>query len=545
MLEIQALMYHDLPPIVPVRGVIPKGGGTLGRDEENALMLPAPMKSISRLHLQFSPAAKGLYKVSNISSGNQAFVNDKELHSGKGCVLKEGDKILIGGYVLQAHYMEGEEPEQAPAAADKDTDDPEKDDFLSMLLESESEAKPDAESENVSDSDPFAYESKAVQTDPIQTLNERGLELSAFDNSGDKLINIHDDARNITELLKDPLASAQDALKSDNESLDPLAFFGNDSGGDLNSILQINVTGNPLESLAIADAPPSFAKGNRRSRKKAQPAAPPTASTAMADDFDRFLERADSPSVAVKIADETKAADVSDTAKPSRRKTSVCEKTRAVSSVKLNKTAAPSSQDAETLYQAFIEGLGIDGLPGREAFDDDFIRLVGRLFRGYVQGTVDLVASRALTKQEVRANVTLIAPERNNPLKFSPDASVALMHLLGKRIPGFMEPDEAVEQAFLDLRAHQIGLISGMQSALNHVLDRFNPNVIGDDKPVQGMFGDILSLWRKAKLWDDYGLYFHKTRESASDHFQSFFGAAFLEAYEKAISRIRPGEREP
>ena len=488
MLEIQALTYHNMPPVAPVMGIIPKNGGTLGRDEGNTLALPDPMKSVSRLHLQFSPASRGLYKVSNISSGNPAFVNDNELHSGKEHVLKEGDRILVGGYVLQVHYMEREKPEQAPADADGDTDGSEKDDFLSLMLEPgslepKSQAESDAMPESVSGADPFT---------------------------------------------------------SGNESLDPLAFFGKDSGDGADSIFQINMAKTPPDILTIAGIPPP-AKGNRRSGKETQtPVPPPVTSATVAGRLDRFLEGVGShpaakpepsPEIAVSLPEPESAA-----AKPARRKT--------IPSAKADKSAARPSQDAQALYLAFIEGLGIDGLPGREALDSDFIRLAGRLFRGCMQGIIDLMAGRALIKQEIKANVTLITPERNNPLKFSPDATVALLHLLGKQIPGFMEPNEAVEQAFLDLRAHQIGIVSGMQSALNHVLDRFNPNVIGGGgKPVQGIFSDILSLWRKARLWDDYGRYFNKTRESASDHFQSFFGSAFVEAYEKAISQMRPDER--
>lgn len=548
MLEIQALTYHDLPPIVPVRGILPKAGGTLGRDEGNDLMLPDPMKSVSRRHLRFSPVPKGLYKVSNVSNGNHVFVNDKELDLSKGCVLKEGDKILVGGYVLQVRYVDGKEPEQAPVVAADGADGSEEDDLFSQALEPVSNAEPEAVPEDVSGIDPFAYGNKPVSADPVQVLNESGLELSSFDNSDD-----------IGGLLQAPFAPEARVLKDDDETLDPLAFFGDGSSGNLEG----TAPENPLEGLGIATAPPPPVKGSRRPRKKTQPTEPLPASPNSID-IDRFLDGVDPRPAVERMADERKAAskakktagasnklpppplsvlDVAEpaTTKPSRRKTPAPEKARAVPS-KAKKAAAPPSQEAEALYQAFIEGLGLDGLPGREAMDSDFVRLVGQLFRRYVQGTLDLMASRAVIKQEVRANVTLIAPERNNPLKFSPDATVALMHLLGRRIPGFIGPDEAVEQAFLDLRAHQLGIVSGMQSALNHVLDRFSPDKIGDEKPVQGMFGDVLSLWRKARLWDDYGRYFHKTRESAGDYFQSFFGSAFLEAYEKAISNVLPGE---
>jgi type VI secretion system FHA domain protein len=195
------------------------------------------------------------------------------------------------------------------------------------------------------------------------------------------------------------------------------------------------------------------------------------------------------------------------------------------------------------LYQAFAEGLGTD-LPRREGLDKEFMYKLGQMLRNYTQGTIDLVAGRTVVKQAVRANVTVIAPERNNPLKFSPDANIALMGMLGKRpIPGFMEPAEAIHSAFVDLRAHQIGIISGMQAALNHVLDRFSPAMLGNKIPPRGLAENIFSVMHKARLWDEYGQYFHALREKASDHFQEFFGEAFLEAYDKAIMTVQSGDR--
>jgi len=550
MLKIQALTYNDLPPVIPVGGIIPKEGGSLGRDKGNALILPDPMKAVSRLHLHFSPALGDLYKVKNISNGNPAFVNDKELPSGKGHVLRDGDKISIGGYVLQANYsVEEKESERVPATANNNTDDSEKDDLPELMNEAKSG---DAAAKNVSGPDPFAYEGKPALVDPIHALNTRGLELGTLDDAGDELIKTLQSSDDVGKLIQDPLVSDKKELKKlrDDDSLDPMAFFGGDSGSDLDNVLKmdVNVEENPLENLAaVADTPSPSARSRKKNPKPAQPS---TAPAIISDDFDRFLDDINPHPAAEKIENEPQSAHKAETgnvpdgtlppsvsvesttAKPSRKKSSAGGKTR----------TASSSRNAKAFYQAFIEGLGISGLPEREGLDSDFIRLVGRLFRECIQGTVNLMTSRAFIKSEVKANITMIAPDHNNPLKFSPNSNVALVHLLGERIQGFLEPEEAVKQAFLDLLAHQIGVVSGMQSALNHVLDRFHPEIIEKENSVQGTFGGVLSLWGKARLWDAYERYFHKTRENVNDHFQSFFGTAFLEAYEKVISK-QPDER--
>ena len=198
--------------------------------------------------------------------------------------------------------------------------------------------------------------------------------------------------------------------------------------------------------------------------------------------------------------------------------------------------------DTEELYRAFIEGLGME-LPGRAGLDKAFMNMLGQALRNYTQGSVELIAGRTVVKQAVRANVTVIAPERNNPLKFAPDVGTAVLGMFGRTMPGFMGPVEAIRNAFVDLRAHQIGVISGMQAALNHVLDRFNPAMIGDKIPPQGVLENVFSVMYKARLWEEYGYYFHALREKASDHFHEFFGEAFVEAYEKAIQTVQSGEK--
>ncbi|MCL2161016.1 MAG: type VI secretion system-associated FHA domain protein TagH [Betaproteobacteria bacterium] len=205
-------------------------------------------------------------------------------------------------------------------------------------------------------------------------------------------------------------------------------------------------------------------------------------------------------------------------------------------------TGSAAAPGMEELYRAFIEGLGME-LPGRAALDKAFMNMLGQALRNYTQGSVELIAGRTVVKQAVRANVTVIAPERNNPLKFAPDVSTAVLGMFGRTMPGFMGPVEAIRNAFVDLRAHQIGVISGMQAALNHVLDRFNPAMIGDKIPPLGVLENVFSVLYKARLWEEYGYYFHALREKASDHFHEFFGEAFVEAYEKAILTVQSGEK--
>jgi FHA domain-containing protein len=129
------------------------------------------------------------------------------------------------------------------------------------------------------------------------------------------------------------------------------------------------------------------------------------------------------------------------------------------------------------LLQEFLAGAGIPNASFKEGLTPEMMRKIGTMLAAAVQGTIELIATRALLKREVKAEVTIIAPTRNNPLKFMPDAESALLQMFGNRIPGFMSPVEAMHDAFRDLRAHEVGLIAGMHAALEQVLHRFEPTV--------------------------------------------------------------------
>jgi FHA domain-containing protein/type VI secretion system protein len=112
-LVLRALTYNDLPPVAPIVGTIHGDGGTVGRGSDNTVVLPDPMKVVSRVHLRFLPREEGLYRVLNVSSGNPAYVNGIELGPGAECPVVNDDEIIVGGYVLKADYSSSDAAPQA------------------------------------------------------------------------------------------------------------------------------------------------------------------------------------------------------------------------------------------------------------------------------------------------------------------------------------------------------------------------------------------------------------------------------------------------
>jgi FHA domain-containing protein len=193
--------------------------------------------------------------------------------------------------------------------------------------------------------------------------------------------------------------------------------------------------------------------------------------------------------------------------------------------------------DAQALWRAFEQGAGIGRLPD-EALTPELMGIVGRLLRTSVDGTLRLMAARTATKQELRAQVTVIQSHDNNPLKFTPDPQAALEQLLRPPVRGFMPGTDAVQDAMDDLLAHAVGTMAGMRAALQGVLARFTPSQLEAALSEPSMLDKLLPMNRHAKLWELYLAHHARVKGDAEDRFDSLFGAAFVQAYEEQLEEL-------
>lgn len=198
----------------------------------------------------------------------------------------------------------------------------------------------------------------------------------------------------------------------------------------------------------------------------------------------------------------------------------------------------------EALWAAFCEGAGVQvQLP--RGLDAETMRTLGQLLNAAVSGTLQLIAVRASTKQELRADVTMIQQRANNPLKFSPDAQTGLEQLLSPPMRGFLPGPAAMTDAMNDLVGHSIGTMAGMRAALDGVLGRFTPSELESKLSGKSLLDSVLPMNRKARLWDLYLQHFDTIRDEAQDDFHTLFGRAFLAAYEQQLERLRQSRTPP
>jgi|GEM_PF-1075099 len=187
---------------------------------------------------------------------------------------------------------------------------------------------------------------------------------------------------------------------------------------------------------------------------------------------------------------------------------------------------------AEELMSAFKRGAGLQDW-SEQSITPELMETIGRMLQATAQGMVSLLAMRATVKQEIHLSVTLINPKSNNPLKFLPDGHTALLQMLGPRIPGFMAPIEAMEEAFEDLNTHQTAIAAGTQAAIKALFRRFDPHSIEAQNPQSGVSSKMSRTLYDARLWNAYKNQYKQIKDEVKDDFFSRLGADFHKAYNR------------
>ncbi len=191
--------------------------------------------------------------------------------------------------------------------------------------------------------------------------------------------------------------------------------------------------------------------------------------------------------------------------------------------------------------KVFLEGAGLAGKEVQDADIEEFLRQAGRLMRASIEGSMALLAARATAKKELRAeDRTMVASKDNNPLKLMSDPQEAMAFLFDTkgRTDGFLEPVQAVSDAFEDLRAHEVALFAAMRAALLGTIQRFDPKTL--EAELEKSAGG-LGLNRKAKLWELFAGYQQKLARDADDDFNKVFGREFMGTYMAQVKRLRGG----
>ncbi|MGE9551082.1 type VI secretion system-associated FHA domain protein TagH [Erwinia amylovora] len=195
------------------------------------------------------------------------------------------------------------------------------------------------------------------------------------------------------------------------------------------------------------------------------------------------------------------------------------------------------------LLGALIDGMGLNDLQPTPRFDRDSMQELGQMLSMFSQGTVALLSSRSILKRGVKAEMTVILDEANNPFKLLPSGKSVLMQMFGSRMPGFMPPKQSVRDALVDLQAHQLGMIAGIRAIIASMLQSFNPQQLEEEARQEGVTSRLsLPGSRKAALWDHFTKRYGETAGEIEDDFHTLFGEAFLHAYDMEVNQYKDSQ---
>lgn len=487
-LTLRAVSLNDLPLTQPITAHFDTGGGTIGRSDQNTMALPDPERHISRCQAAIErDASGGGYLIRNVGSANPIVVRDQSLGKGESAMLLHHDQVRIGGYLLEVI-------DESPGDNDATT-----------ITRGRAAVAAQPQARLPDDFDPFAMPS---------AMPAFGMAPPAPSSAP---------AGSFADLIPSAAPASIDEMfgLGRAESADPLAAFVA-SAQQAQSDAQPALPTDPLK--LFGERPPA-----------ASEPVTPVANASLLDHTHELRAAFEPPRMSA-IRPEPVAV----TAPP------------APPEVPIAPTVAPAAAlppwtgETAELWAAFCEGAGLRLAPP-QGLNPDLMRVIGSMLRAAVTGTVQLMAVRSATRHELRAQVTVIQPRNNNPLKFSPDAQAAMEQLLQPPLRGFLPGPAAMADAMNDLVSHAIGTMAGTRAALDGVLARFAPSQL-EAKLVGQTMWDILPMNRKSRLWELYLQHFEGIREEAQEDFHTLFGKAFLSAYEQQLERLRrdrEGAAEP
>ncbi|WP_423974302.1 type VI secretion system-associated FHA domain protein TagH [Klebsiella aerogenes] len=546
-------------------------GGTIGRGTDNNLVLPDDDRAISRLQAIVHVAADGECKITNRGNVTRVVLNEIPLERGRQVELQDGDILAIDDYRIEVSDLlqdsqpisrmaaSGQPPvttkpstpapsaaptvaEAAPTAVPSEIWDSLMQEFSIADSISSSRAKPQADNAP----NPFAEPKPAERNpeDPLamfadsEPLFERPPvatdDLFADDTPFDR-DSIFADVTPTTLVL--PVEKpAQPVADEPQAELDPLALFGGDASAKTarhDDPLGL-MGGAPLTSVdAFSNEEPAKTVADEPDAAFDSPllmAQPPQEPPAAA--------REEAPEITLPTP-QAVARQAAQTPKGRLRIDPVRHEHQA--------TSTPQPGNGEVLQgellEALLEGMGLGDMQPVPQFDKENMRQLGQMLSMFSQGTVALLSSRSILKRGVKADMTMVLDDANNPFKLLPSGKTVLMQMFGARMPGFMPPKKSVRDALIDLQAHQLGMISGIRAIIAAMLQSFNPEQLEEEAKRDGHTSRLaLPASRKAALWDYFVRTYGETAGEIEDDFHTLFGEAFLYAYDMEVNQYKDSQ---
>jgi type VI secretion system FHA domain protein len=482
---------------------------TVGRGEDNDLVLPDPDRMISKTHCVIEDH-NGNIVVVDLST-NGTFLNYGKVALGPTPTpLNDGDVLVIGPYelVVAIGRPEAEALPAAPAAA-------------APVSPGRAERAPD----------------------PLALLDEAGPKADFLDDllgeevpGGPSNLRRDDPAG----ALLPPLGEAGDDLLG--PAPDDPADTGCASAASHSPAVSDSFSPRAREAAVIPDdwdeeflAPHRPAPAPRTDPRADPPAAPPPDAPAAPppDPLDDLLAPPPAePAPPPAALDDRRAPPAADPAPPPAA----------------GQHPAPAPQPAppqpappaagEAAARAFLAAAGAADVAVADADLAPTMARLGRVLRIMVEGLREILMTRTQIKSEFRISQTMIGAGRNNPLKFSVSPEQAIEAMVRPASKGYLDAATAAEEALRDLKAHEVAMVSGMEAALKGVLARLDPKAL--EARIEGGGGVAgLLKGRKARYWEVYEKLYAEIADQAGHDFHELFAREFARAYQDQLERLK------
>jgi type VI secretion system FHA domain protein len=195
---------------------------------------------------------------------------------------------------------------------------------------------------------------------------------------------------------------------------------------------------------------------------------------------------------------------------------------------------------ATDLLDSFLDGLGINRTELHPSVDlGEIMQNAGEVMREFVEGTAQLLASRANLKNAFRLDQTTVLPRHNNPIKLSANTKDSIKQLLVGKEGEYLGPRDAVREVCRDLLFHQDAFLDAMNNSFVEFAERLDPDELqqGFDRALDSNF--FTKFRNKSKYWELYGDFYPTLTEKGGGRFPQMFSEDFVRAYERQIAEYK------
>lgn len=484
------------PPFSSMSYTFDQEGGTVGRDHKADWVLLDENKYLSGIHFKIHCDGKS-FSVMDLST-NGTHINDSILPLGidNSHILKVGDQITIGEYIIMSSSAE------AFKSPETKVDDY---DFISSST-----------NEPTSREDPFFSSQGYFSDSGVSKAQKKKTNLGQKSSFVDS-----DEIDSPDNTLKDPFFSTGDeSFNPDKETYSPELDDEPVARGSFSVDMNTPLRTNSMNATPLQD----FEKEQYASIRKAGNNA-----IEETDVFD-FLDDSDTNTNQVKNAINIETESIS-TLKNKNVPIKVSTKTKKVMSI-TDKNA----------IESFLKGAGINQDSLASDVPVELFETIGETLSAVLQGTIDLLRSRSEIKNHLHLDRTIINSVENNPLKFMPNAQQVILHLLTKEANdnSYLSLTLALEEAFDDIKAHQMAMTAATEKALKSVIkEHFSPKSLADSISKTNPISAVIPIQRQAKLWNMFETLYENIEERATESFQRLLDHEISNAYEEQLLEIK------